>query len=73
MLSRMLSRRLEVDHECEMAFELLRFIKSQYKKGGVLGIKGFLTVTTPGSSYNCWLELLLLLKIEEKVLSHYYC
>ncbi|GKD05723.1 hypothetical protein Tco_1180697 [Tanacetum coccineum] len=32
MLSRMLSRRLEVDHECEMAFELLRFIKSQYKK-----------------------------------------
>ncbi|GJV84893.1 hypothetical protein Tco_1524791 [Tanacetum coccineum] len=32
MLSRMLSRRLEVDHECKMAFELLRFIKSQYKK-----------------------------------------
>ncbi|GKA50350.1 hypothetical protein Tco_0743423 [Tanacetum coccineum] len=29
---RMLSRRLEVDHECEMAFELLEFIKSQYKK-----------------------------------------
>ncbi|GJR08773.1 hypothetical protein Tco_0791425 [Tanacetum coccineum] len=27
MLSRMLSRRLEVDHECEMAFELLIFIK----------------------------------------------
>ncbi|GJV41413.1 hypothetical protein Tco_1419853 [Tanacetum coccineum] len=32
MLSRMLSRRLEVDHECEMAFELLGFIKSRYKK-----------------------------------------
>ncbi|GKB72600.1 hypothetical protein Tco_0934012 [Tanacetum coccineum] len=32
MLLRMLSRRLEVDHECEMAFKLLRFIKSQYKK-----------------------------------------
>ncbi|GJU08369.1 hypothetical protein Tco_1124799 [Tanacetum coccineum] len=32
MLSRMLSRRLEVDHECEMAFELLRFTKSQLKK-----------------------------------------
>ncbi|GJY76906.1 hypothetical protein Tco_0482022 [Tanacetum coccineum] len=29
MLSRMLSRRLEVDHECEMAYELLR--------GGLLG------------------------------------
>ncbi|GJX84862.1 hypothetical protein Tco_0335636 [Tanacetum coccineum] len=26
---RMLSRRLEVDHECEMAFELLRFTRSQ--------------------------------------------
>ncbi|GJR81897.1 hypothetical protein Tco_0152682 [Tanacetum coccineum] len=29
MLSRMLSRRLEVDEESEMAFELLRFVKSQ--------------------------------------------
>ncbi|GJR95568.1 ribonuclease H-like domain-containing protein [Tanacetum coccineum] len=33
MLSRMLSRRLEVDYECEMAYELLR--------GGLLGIRGF--------------------------------
>ncbi|GJR77048.1 hypothetical protein Tco_0089413 [Tanacetum coccineum] len=32
MLSRMLSGRLEVDHECEMAFELLRFTRSQLKK-----------------------------------------
>ncbi|GJW37975.1 hypothetical protein Tco_0060895 [Tanacetum coccineum] len=32
MLSRMLSRRLEVNHECEMAYELLR--------GGLLGIRG---------------------------------
>ncbi|GJZ68949.1 hypothetical protein Tco_0632499 [Tanacetum coccineum] len=32
MLSRMLSGRLEVDHECEMAFELLRFTRSQFKK-----------------------------------------
>ncbi|GJX30179.1 uncharacterized mitochondrial protein-like protein, partial [Tanacetum coccineum] len=31
MLSRMLSGRLEVDHECEMAYELIRFITSQYK------------------------------------------
>ncbi|GKE29438.1 hypothetical protein Tco_1444822, partial [Tanacetum coccineum] len=31
MLSRMLSGRLEVDHECEMAFELLRFTRSQLK------------------------------------------
>ncbi|GJY38418.1 putative ribonuclease H-like domain-containing protein [Tanacetum coccineum] len=32
MISRMLSRRLEVDHESEMAFELLRFTRSQLKK-----------------------------------------
>ncbi|GJZ49691.1 hypothetical protein Tco_0603881 [Tanacetum coccineum] len=32
MLSRMLSRRLEVDQECEMAYELLRFTRSQLKK-----------------------------------------
>ncbi|GJV78966.1 hypothetical protein Tco_1514836 [Tanacetum coccineum] len=32
MLSRMLNRRLEVDHESEMAFELLRFTRSQLKK-----------------------------------------
>ncbi|GKA20570.1 hypothetical protein Tco_0700559 [Tanacetum coccineum] len=32
MLSRMLSRRLEVDYESEMAFELLRFTRSQLKK-----------------------------------------
>ncbi|GKC81309.1 hypothetical protein Tco_1137026 [Tanacetum coccineum] len=28
MLSRILSGKLEVDHECEMAYELLRFTKS---------------------------------------------
>ncbi|GKC26098.1 hypothetical protein Tco_1033392 [Tanacetum coccineum] len=32
MLSRMINRRLEVDHESEIAFELLRFIRSQLKK-----------------------------------------
>ncbi|GJY37687.1 hypothetical protein Tco_0424051 [Tanacetum coccineum] len=32
MLLRMLNRRLEVDHESEMAFELLRFTRSQLKK-----------------------------------------
>ncbi|GJV19968.1 putative ribonuclease H-like domain-containing protein [Tanacetum coccineum] len=31
-LSRMINRRLEVDHESEMAFELLRFTRSQLKK-----------------------------------------
>ncbi|GKA02878.1 hypothetical protein Tco_0675659, partial [Tanacetum coccineum] len=32
MLSRMLNRRLEVDYESEMAFELLKFTKSQLQK-----------------------------------------
>ncbi|GKA37354.1 hypothetical protein Tco_0723919 [Tanacetum coccineum] len=32
LLSRMLSRRLEVDHECKMAYELLRFTRSQLQK-----------------------------------------
>ncbi|GKC89279.1 hypothetical protein Tco_1149928, partial [Tanacetum coccineum] len=32
MLSRMLSRRIEVDQESEMAFELLKFIRSQLQK-----------------------------------------
>ncbi|GJT84660.1 ribonuclease H-like domain-containing protein [Tanacetum coccineum] len=32
MLSKMLSRKLEVDHENVMAFELLRFIRSQVQK-----------------------------------------
>ncbi|GJV44493.1 hypothetical protein Tco_1429029, partial [Tanacetum coccineum] len=32
MLSRMINRRLEVDHESEMAFELLRITRSQLKK-----------------------------------------
>ncbi|GJS53554.1 hypothetical protein Tco_0626916 [Tanacetum coccineum] len=41
MLSRMLSGKLEVDRECEMAFELLRFIKSQHKK--IVGIKRHLS------------------------------
>ncbi|GKD57030.1 hypothetical protein Tco_1290417 [Tanacetum coccineum] len=32
MLSRMINRRLEVDHESKMAFELHRFTRSQLKK-----------------------------------------
>ncbi|GJW51755.1 hypothetical protein Tco_0093106 [Tanacetum coccineum] len=32
MLSKMLSRKLEVDHENEMPFELLRFIRSQVQQ-----------------------------------------
>ncbi|GJR76275.1 hypothetical protein Tco_0088640 [Tanacetum coccineum] len=32
MLSKMLSRKLEVDHESSQAFELLRFIRAQVQK-----------------------------------------
>ncbi|GJT48299.1 gag-pol polyprotein [Tanacetum coccineum] len=32
MMSKMLNRKLEIDHESEMAFELLRFIRSQLQK-----------------------------------------
>nr|GEX14269.1 hypothetical protein [Tanacetum cinerariifolium] len=37
MLSRMLKRRIEVDHESEMAFELLRFTRSQLRSKRVFG------------------------------------
>ncbi|GJT45280.1 hypothetical protein Tco_0953995 [Tanacetum coccineum] len=43
MLSRMLSRRLEVDHESKMAFEFLRFTRSQIKM--IVGIKRHVQVT----------------------------
>ncbi|GKF95524.1 hypothetical protein Tco_0288259 [Tanacetum coccineum] len=36
MLSRMLSRRLEVDQESDMAFELLRFISRDNVFGSIL-------------------------------------
>ncbi|GJT98698.1 hypothetical protein Tco_1094216, partial [Tanacetum coccineum] len=39
MISRMLNRRLEVDHESTIAFELIRFIKAQLEERGLLGIK----------------------------------
>ncbi|GKE52081.1 hypothetical protein Tco_1487237, partial [Tanacetum coccineum] len=72
-LTLMLVTKLLMDQDNEMSRELLRkiFVQVNHKlRGGLLGIKGFLTVTTAGLSYNCWLELLLLLKIEEKVLKN---
>ncbi|GJV64071.1 brefeldin A-inhibited guanine nucleotide-exchange protein 5, partial [Tanacetum coccineum] len=53
MLLRILSRRLEVDHECEMAFELLRFTRSQLKKR-IIRNKRIL------NCYYCWFKLQLL-------------
>ncbi|GKD07491.1 putative ribonuclease H-like domain-containing protein, partial [Tanacetum coccineum] len=64
MLSRMLSRRLEVDHECEMAYELIRFIW-----GGLLGLKDILVllvmeVTTAGEDCRKYSKSLLLLVVK---------
>ncbi|GJV86205.1 hypothetical protein Tco_1530143 [Tanacetum coccineum] len=62
MLPRMLSRRLEVDHECEMAFELLRFTRSQLKNAvNVTGASYEVTV----AGYSFAIEEL------KKYLSHY--
>ncbi|GJV58338.1 hypothetical protein Tco_1459343 [Tanacetum coccineum] len=59
MLSRMLSRRLEVDHECEKAYELLRFTRSQLKKLLLLVI-----VSTTGEDCKKYSKLLLLLVVK---------
>ncbi|GKA07079.1 hypothetical protein Tco_0686303 [Tanacetum coccineum] len=54
--------KLQVDYECEMAFELLRLVKKQLKegyknikfRGGLLGLKSLLEVTAAKyKSYNC--------------------
>nr|GEZ52514.1 hypothetical protein [Tanacetum cinerariifolium] len=56
MLSRMLSGRLEVDHKCEMAYELIRFNKSQYKKLLIADevIAASYEVTTADYSFYYW-------------------
>ncbi|GJS47893.1 putative ribonuclease H-like domain-containing protein [Tanacetum coccineum] len=58
MLSRMLSRRLAVDHECEMAFELLQFTRSRLKKflSVVEVTAANMEVTTAGYSYCCTVD-----------------
>ncbi|GJV80018.1 hypothetical protein Tco_1515888 [Tanacetum coccineum] len=58
-LSRMLSGRLQIDHECEMAYELLKFTKSQFK-GGLLGLKVFLMLFMVNAAQ---FKLLLLVKV----------
>ncbi|GJY89418.1 hypothetical protein Tco_0504614 [Tanacetum coccineum] len=48
--------KLQVDYECEMAFELLRLVKKLLKEGygRIVGIKSLLKVTTVKyKSYNC--------------------
>ncbi|GJR63916.1 hypothetical protein Tco_0009981 [Tanacetum coccineum] len=48
MLSRMLSGKLKVDHECEMAYELLRFIKIKRHLSVVEVTAASINVTTAG-------------------------
>ncbi|GKB53960.1 hypothetical protein Tco_0904713 [Tanacetum coccineum] len=50
-LSMMLEKKLIIDYESKMAYQLLKFIIKKHKKGGLLGLKVFLMM----------LELLLLM------------
>ncbi|GJT45307.1 hypothetical protein Tco_0954022 [Tanacetum coccineum] len=87
--------KLQVDYECEMAFELLRLVKKQLKEGygRIVGIKSLLEVTAAQvrvtaakqnlvlfsnlnekyAKYTARVKLVLLVKIEENILSSYYC
>ncbi|GJY73478.1 hypothetical protein Tco_0477909 [Tanacetum coccineum] len=76
--------KLQVDYECEMAFELLRLVKKQLKEGygRIVGIKRLhddLEVTaakvcvTAAKLNTASVKLVLLVKIEENILSSYYC
>ncbi|GJS78807.1 hypothetical protein Tco_0728688 [Tanacetum coccineum] len=73
--------KLQVDYECEMAFELLRLVKKQLKEGygRIVGIKSLLEVTaakvcvTAAKQNTASVKLVLLVKIEENILSSYYC
>ncbi|GJZ66416.1 hypothetical protein Tco_0623112 [Tanacetum coccineum] len=73
--------KLQVDYECKMAFELLRLVKKQLKEGyeRIVGIKSFLEVTaakvcvTVAKLNTTSVKLVLLVKIEENILSSYYC
>ncbi|GJS15095.1 hypothetical protein Tco_0409567 [Tanacetum coccineum] len=71
--------KLQVDYECEMAFELLRLLsmkkleilKKNIKfRGGLLGVKVFLELLLLSTAR---VKLVLLVKIEENILSSYYC
>ncbi|GJU45599.1 hypothetical protein Tco_1202865 [Tanacetum coccineum] len=62
MLSKMLSGKLEVDHECEMAYELLRFTKSQYKNAVKVTADGY--ISTAGEVQRKYSKSLLLLVVK---------
>ncbi|GJZ61842.1 hypothetical protein Tco_0617979, partial [Tanacetum coccineum] len=57
--------KLQVDYECEMAFELLRLVKKQLKEGygRIVGIKSLLEVTAAKLVLLVQMLLLLVLKV----------
>ncbi|GJS36581.1 hypothetical protein Tco_0534963 [Tanacetum coccineum] len=57
--------KLQVDYECEMAFELLRLVKKQLKEGygRIVGIKSLLEVTAAKLMLLVYKLLLLVLKV----------
>ncbi|GJT80925.1 hypothetical protein Tco_1055267, partial [Tanacetum coccineum] len=73
--------KLQVDYKCEMAFEILRLVKKHLKEGyeRIVGIKSLLEVTaakvcvTAAKLNTASIKLVLLVKIEENILSSYYC
>ncbi|GJR49163.1 hypothetical protein Tco_1317266 [Tanacetum coccineum] len=76
----MLNKKLQVDYKCEMAFELLRLLsmkkleilKKNIKFRRIVGIKSLLRVTAAKLN-TASVKLVLLVKIEENILSSYYC
>ncbi|GJU70791.1 hypothetical protein Tco_1262196 [Tanacetum coccineum] len=57
--------KLQIDYECEMAFELLRLVKKQLKEGygRIVGIKSLLEVTAAKLMLLVYKLLLLVLKV----------
>ncbi|GJR61587.1 hypothetical protein Tco_1503749 [Tanacetum coccineum] len=70
-LSMMLEKKLQIDYESEMAYQLLKFI------GRIVGIKSLLDAVWISAAHVCvnaaQLELVLLRDFKENMLSVYYC
>ncbi|GJY37173.1 hypothetical protein Tco_0422551 [Tanacetum coccineum] len=75
-LSMMLEKKLIIDYESEMAYQLLKFIIKQLKKRGLLGLS-LLDVVRIIAAHVCvntaQLDLVLLKNFNENMLSVYYC
>ncbi|GJV68271.1 hypothetical protein Tco_1483780 [Tanacetum coccineum] len=74
-LSMMLEKKLNIDYESEMAYQLLKFIVKQLKK--IVGIKSLLDAVRITAAHVCvnvaQLDLVLLMNFKENMLSVYYC